>query len=150
MILDLAKYNWYGLDHEKIKGMFEGDPKYIGTFCVKDEYHPSAVYHSANPNRAKGHKDYMLLTKQMLPTGPQWYVRGMDAAEIEQYRYQDGLHCLDCDDLVYSVMRHDNRSCKCGAIAVDGGRDYSRHSFRDITRLENVTVDLLTGTCFKP
>jgi len=34
--------------------------------------------------------------------------------------------CRRCDGVVESLHRHDFRSCPCGAIAVDGGRDYWR------------------------
>lgn len=33
---------------------------------------------------------------------------------------------MGCDDIVYSLHRHDYRSCRCGAVGLDGGRDYSR------------------------
>lgn len=32
--------------------------------------------------------------------------------------------CKKCKDMVYSRARHDYRSCSCGAVAIDGGRDY--------------------------
>ena len=38
--------------------------------------------------------------------------------------------CPTCRTLVYSRARHDMRSCPCGDIAVDGGRDYSKISFK--------------------
>lgn len=34
--------------------------------------------------------------------------------------------CLSCHDVIESKSRHDFVSCKCGAIFVDGGRDYLR------------------------
>jgi hypothetical protein len=34
--------------------------------------------------------------------------------------------CRKCGDLIESKHRHDFVRCKCGAIAVDGGRDYLR------------------------
>ena len=42
-------------------------------------------------------------------------------------KYQYGLHCLECDDRIFSNYRHDFRRCKCGAIFVDGGFDYFRY-----------------------
>ena len=32
--------------------------------------------------------------------------------------------CKKCDDIIESKHRHDFVWCKCGAIAVDGGKDY--------------------------
>lgn len=34
--------------------------------------------------------------------------------------------CRECGDVVESKHRHDFRHCSCGAIAVDGGREYIR------------------------
>lgn len=37
-----------------------------------------------------------------------------------------GIECPECGDRVWSRHRHDWRKCKCGAVFVDGGRDYLR------------------------
>lgn len=34
--------------------------------------------------------------------------------------------CLLCGDIVESVSVHDYRECSCGAMAVDGGKNYLR------------------------
>lgn len=34
--------------------------------------------------------------------------------------------CRRCGDVVESTSRHDFAACECGAIFVDGGRDYYR------------------------
>jgi len=34
--------------------------------------------------------------------------------------------CAKCKDIIESYNRHDFRRCKCGAIFVDGGKDYMR------------------------
>lgn len=36
------------------------------------------------------------------------------------------IKCLKCGDTPYSSHRHDYRTCKCGAVAVDGGAEYLR------------------------
>ena len=36
--------------------------------------------------------------------------------------------CLKCKDYIRSLNRHDYRSCKCGAIAVDGGSWYCKRT----------------------
>lgn len=43
--------------------------------------------------------------------------------------------CLVCHELVESTHVHDYRSCKCGAIAVDGGREYLRRSAKSFDLL---------------
>lgn len=49
--------------------------------------------------------------------------------------------CRKCEDTVISRHRHDFVRCKCGAIAVDGGLDYTRRignfqDFHDIIELD--------------
>lgn len=49
--------------------------------------------------------------------------------------------CRKCGDVIESTHRHDFVSCKCGAIAVDGGRDYLRRvgiDFDDLSESEPV------------
>lgn len=36
------------------------------------------------------------------------------------------IECPECGDIVASINRHDFQLCKCGATAIDGGRDYLR------------------------
>ena len=40
------------------------------------------------------------------------------------------IECPTCGDLVFSRARHDMRGCSCGEVAVDGGFDYQKTSFR--------------------
>ena len=37
-----------------------------------------------------------------------------------------GLKCKKCGETIVSKHRHDMRWCKCGACAIDGGRDYCK------------------------
>lgn len=37
-----------------------------------------------------------------------------------------GVRCVRCGHVVVSRAGHDQRSCECGAVQVDGGRDYLR------------------------
>lgn len=36
------------------------------------------------------------------------------------------IKCKKCGDVIESTYRHDFKFCKCGAVAVDGGKDYLR------------------------
>jgi len=36
------------------------------------------------------------------------------------------IRCKKCGDVIESLHRHDFKFCKCGAVAVDGGKDYLR------------------------
>jgi hypothetical protein len=37
------------------------------------------------------------------------------------------VHCLSCDDVVYSRAQHDFRRCSCGCVFVDGGFSYFKY-----------------------
>lgn len=37
--------------------------------------------------------------------------------------------CCLCGDTVESKHRHDYRSCRCGALSVDGGLDYLKRGY---------------------
>lgn len=39
---------------------------------------------------------------------------------------QNQIRCKVCGDEIYSAHVHDYKSCKCGAVAVDGGMMYLR------------------------
>lgn len=36
------------------------------------------------------------------------------------------IRCKKCGDVIESIHCHDFRFCKCGAVAVDGGKEYLR------------------------
>lgn len=36
------------------------------------------------------------------------------------------IRCKKCGDIIESTYRHDFKDCKCGAVSVDGGKDYLR------------------------
>ena len=136
MKIKKKNFNWYGFSHTKVKKKFEGDLSYCGTFSVKGFSNPVAVYHSKNPNREKSHKDYLLLWN----TSSGGFVSGMDAEEMKKERYQEGIYCTKCKELLYSVTTHDYRECSCGLCFVDGGKDYLRTNTQNI-----VLIDLITG-----
>ncbi|MDO4295846.1 MAG: hypothetical protein Q4D90_06775 [bacterium] len=36
------------------------------------------------------------------------------------------IRCKKCNDVIESTHHYDFKSCKCGAVSVDGGKDYLR------------------------
>lgn len=74
---------------------------------------------------------------------------------------RNSIKCLDCGDEIESTHVHDFRACGCGAVMVDGGRDYRRRgwdgtkagyedtsiyetyevSYEDLTEVSRVKVD---------
>ena len=49
------------------------------------------------------------------------------------------IKCNHCEDIIESTHRHDFKWCKCGKVAVDGGKDYLKRCFtsdsKDFTEL---------------
>lgn len=41
------------------------------------------------------------------------------------------IKCNCCGDIIVSEDRHDFKWCTCGAVAVDGGKEYLRRSFKN-------------------
>ena len=39
------------------------------------------------------------------------------------------IKCPRCKDTVFSRTRHDIRDCSCSAVAIDGGREYTKVLF---------------------
>jgi hypothetical protein len=54
------------------------------------------------------------------------------------------IQCKKCNDIIESEHRHDFKWCKCGAVAVDGGKDYMRRvgNFEDWVDKSEDVVDL--------
>jgi hypothetical protein len=133
---------YYGFNHDKVKVKFEGFPEFQNEFCVRDRDYPVAVYRVNNPNREKGHKDYLLLWTD--PIFNTTVLSGMDKEEMEKERYQNALHCLECDEVMYSVYIHHYAVCSCGNVSIDGGKSYSHTTVKDASKCKPVKIDLLT------
>lgn len=149
----VIKRNWYGFDHDEVAKRFEGDLSFVNTFCVNGEYSPVAVYRAASPNVKKGHKKYMLLQTKGIGPDTTGIIRGMTEEEMEKWRYQDALHCLNCNSVTYSINRHDMTDCYCKnhseKVWVDGGRDYTSCTYGEEADYELGRLDLLTDTFTK-
>ena len=52
--------------------------------------------------------------------------------------------CLECGEEVASRYRHDFVTCECGAMSVDGGRDYLKRCAKDLNKIEETTVYAIT------
>lgn len=49
--------------------------------------------------------------------------------DVPQIKTRNRAKCLKCGDVIESKHVHDFVSCKCGAISVDGGREYLKRSW---------------------
>lgn len=53
-----------------------------------------------------------------------WNHRVVKKYKMERRIKRNIVKCNKCGDTVESVYTHDFKWCKCGSIAVDGGRSY--------------------------
>lgn len=51
---------------------------------------------------------------------------------------RNAAQCLKCNDIIESKYRNDFVSCMCGAIFVDGGKDYLRCG-GDFSKMKDMT-----------
>ena len=47
--------------------------------------------------------------------------------------------CLVCGEMVESRHRHDFKTCSCGNLSVDGGKDYIRRCVKNIDKFEELS-----------
>lgn len=45
---------------------------------------------------------------------------------MKRIQVSNEAECKKCGDHIFSGGRHDFKSCKCGAISIDGGLEYTR------------------------
>lgn len=51
------------------------------------------------------------------------------------------IKCPACGDVIYSRTRHDMHYCSCGAVAIDGGRDYVKISAKPEIEIQSIRVE---------
>ena len=47
--------------------------------------------------------------------------------------------CLICGEILESYYRHDFKTCKCGNLSIDGGKDYLKRSIKDISKFQDLS-----------
>ena len=58
---------------------------------------------------------------------------------LKRHIKRNAAQCLKCGEVIESRHRHDFKTCSCGALSVDGGKDYIRRVYAD----EGQFVDLI-------
>lgn len=66
------------------------------------------------------------------------------AAESFWKLVRNSAVCGKCGDHIESKNRHDFKWCKCGNVAVDGGKDYVRRAFETNNFIEDCEWHLLS------
>lgn len=52
----------------------------------------------------------------------------------------NAVQCHCCLEVIESLHRHDFKFCRCGDVAVDGGRDYNRRAFNTGATWDELTT----------
>jgi hypothetical protein len=147
----IKKDNYLGLKHEKINDKFEGDLTFVNYMGMKLKCGReviAAVYKAANPNKEKGHQDYMLLYSNYDPIllRRDYYVAGRSKQEMKKAAKHKGILCMECDTVVLSLHNHDYITCDCPNKAMmDGGQhnNYYRYGAKDMSKIKSVEVNML-------
>jgi hypothetical protein len=141
---------YYGFDHKKVIKQLEGNLSFCNEFCILQEYCPTAIYKAKNPNKKKGHKKYVLLQITEVAGQQNIMIRGMTSKQMSKERYQHAILCKICNTVLYSMYRHHMNSCGCSnATNVDGGKQYLKYGASDMSKVEVVTLDLITNKIVK-
>jgi hypothetical protein len=143
----IKKSKWYGFSHLAVRKKFSGGLRFLNEFCLEGNDLPYAVYSVKNPDRTKGHKDYLFLWKN--PLTDRLFVSGLDSDAMEKHRLQPALHCLICNQVIFSMAHHHIQTCRCKNAWVDGGKSYFHCGFKKKSKTRMVTLDLLTDHIVK-
>lgn len=52
---------------------------------------------------------------------------------------KNAIRCVKCGDVIESESVHDFKWCRCGAVAVDGGRAYLKRCFNEAEDYEELS-----------
>lgn len=53
---------------------------------------------------------------------------------------ENKAQCLLCGDIIESKSVHDYKTCKCGKLSVDGGKEYLKRSFTNMEDWKDLSV----------
>lgn len=54
---------------------------------------------------------------------------------------RNAARCKKCGDVIESKHRHDFVTCSCGALSVDGGKDYLKRAFISADAYEELSEE---------
>lgn len=130
----------YRFKHEEVIKRFEGDLSYIGEMMIRGNCW--AVYKAANPNREKGHKDYMMLGE----FAGRFWVSGCTEDEMSTERWQNAIMCRGCGEILFSKFTHDYKTCSCeNRTMIDGGGSYQRYGGKQMGLVRPIKYDAISG-----
>lgn len=132
----------------------ESEVEFMGYWYVKDA--PAFVWHSKNPNRDLGHKDYVCLKHRYNPMteSSDMVIMGYDLEDMKELSIKEAVVCHNCKTVCWSLTRHDFHACRCeeseAQVCVDGGSDYLKISYGKDANYEVLYLDFLTKMVTKP
>lgn len=53
---------------------------------------------------------------------------------------KNAIRCRKCGEIIESASLYDFKWCKCGSVAVDGGRDYLKRSANSLDDFEELSI----------
>ena len=58
---------------------------------------------------------------------------------MEKRILRNRAKCLICGEILESRHRHDFKTCNCGNLSVDGGKDYIKRCVENIDKFEELS-----------
>ena len=57
------------------------------------------------------------------------------------------IKCVQCGDIIESRTVHEFKTCSCGRVSVDGGREYMRRCYKEKGDYEDLSEYETTDIC---
>lgn len=155
--MKIVRTRYNGFD-DAVVASKHGPSTWLGDVCVGGNYQPISLYRAHAPDKSRGHKPYFGLfieTRHVNSAGlppsivdpvvRTAYICGFSHQAARKVVNVDGVSCKVCLTAVFSPMRHACVSCECGAITVDGGRDYRKVSSDRTGMFRYCNINLSSG-----
>ena len=53
---------------------------------------------------------------------------------------KNAIKCIHCGEVIESTHVHDFKTCKCGRVSVDGGKEYLKRCFHEKGDYEDMSI----------
>lgn len=149
----LKRIDYLGINHKMVNEKINPNVEFrcymsVTSLSGRGRY-PAAVYFDPKPNRELNHSDYMLIHSALDPITlkSSYYITGRTQEQIDKDRIHTGTLCLECNEILVSLDGHHFHGCDCpNEMFVDGGQaSYTRVGAKDLSKTQDVKVDMLTG-----
>lgn len=137
---------YFNIEHEQISQMIPGGADYVSTFCLEGETEPVAIYRPRDPElaRQKGFDELIGFSVNEVSGYEYGIFRSFTTKDLHRDRFQEGVFCLTCGDVIYSITPKDSPTCGCGNCFVEGGKNNLSYGGPGFPRhAEIVFLDLL-------